>query len=199
MPRIPWWGVASAALAPVVMIGGWTLAATRQPAGFSPTRDTISALAGLGAADRWLMTAAFVATGACHLVTALALRPAALGGRIGLAVGGAATVLLAPFPVPATGSSAAHGPVAGVALTALALWPALSWRRGPGWPWGVRPGPAVAATVALLGLLGWFALQLGGGGGLLGLTERLAVGGEVLWPLTVAVSAAVVRRDQPFG
>jgi hypothetical protein len=204
--RVPWWGLACAVLAPVFLIGGWTVAAARQPAGFSPTRDTISALAGLGATDRWLMTAGFVGTGFCHLGTALALRPAALAGRLGLAVGGAATVALAAFPVPAVGSSTAHGLVAGAALTALALWPAVSWRRGAhrpvqSWPWALSPGPAVAATVGLLALLGWFTAQLTGDGALIGLTERFAVGGQVLWPLVVVLSAVAsqARVADPSG
>src|SRR5258706_7467233 len=63
MSRVPGWGVLSAGLAPVFLIGGFTVAAAVQPPGFSSVRDTISALAGLGAAHRWLMTAAFVGTG----------------------------------------------------------------------------------------------------------------------------------------
>ena len=46
MRRITW---VSASLAPVAFIGGWTLAATRQPAAYDATRDTISALAAHGA------------------------------------------------------------------------------------------------------------------------------------------------------
>ena len=42
MRKITW---ASATAAPVALIGGWTLAATRQPEAYDATRDTISALA----------------------------------------------------------------------------------------------------------------------------------------------------------
>ena len=73
MIRVPWWGVVSASLAPVFLIGGWTLAASLQPAGYSAVRDTIRALAGLGARDRWVMTAGLVGLGVCHVVTSLAL------------------------------------------------------------------------------------------------------------------------------
>jgi hypothetical protein len=90
----------SAALAPVFLIGGWTVAAGRQPTGYSPARETTSALAGLGATDRWVMTIGLAALGICHLVTALGLRPAAGTGRLLLATGGVATVLVAVFPVP---------------------------------------------------------------------------------------------------
>ena len=47
-----------------------------QPPGYSPMRDTISALAALGARDRWLMTSALAGLGTSHIITALGLRPA---------------------------------------------------------------------------------------------------------------------------
>jgi hypothetical protein len=46
---VPWWGVVSAAAAPVLLVGGWTLAAGLQPGSFDPVADTISALAAVGA------------------------------------------------------------------------------------------------------------------------------------------------------
>jgi hypothetical membrane protein len=189
--RVPWWGVASAVLAPVFLISGWTVAAALQPAGYSPARDPISSLAGLGATDRWVMTAGFVGTGLSHLVTALALRPAALAGRLVLATGGAATVMLAAFPVPAVGFSTPHRLIATAAFAALAVWPALAWRRGLAVPWALRPGPAGTATVFMVALLGWFGAQFGGDAGLAGLAERLAAGAQALWPLVVVVSATI--------
>ena len=76
MRPIPWWALASAGAAPVLLVGGWTLADALQPPGYDPVRDTISALAALGATDRWVMTSALAGLGACHVVTALGLRPA---------------------------------------------------------------------------------------------------------------------------
>src|SRR5262245_28691786 len=108
MRRVPWWAVVSAGLAPVFLIGGWTLAARLQPRGYNSLRDTISALAGLGATDRWVMTAGLAGLGICHLVTSLGLRPAASTGRVALAVGGVATILVAAFPLPRIGTSEAH-------------------------------------------------------------------------------------------
>jgi hypothetical protein len=64
-----WWALLSSTAAPVLLIGGWTLAATRQPAGFDSTRDTISALAALDARDRWIMTVALAGVGVAHLAT----------------------------------------------------------------------------------------------------------------------------------
>ncbi len=127
-PRFPV-AVWSSAAAPVLLIGGWTLAAGRQPGGFDSTVGTISALAAENATDRWLMTAALIGVGLCHVVTAFGLSPAALPGRIVLALGGVATALVAAFPLPAAGDAPAHAITATLAFLTLAVWPAFAWRR----------------------------------------------------------------------
>jgi len=48
---IPWWAVAAASAAPVLLIGGSFVATAMQPASYNPVRDTISELAGQGATD----------------------------------------------------------------------------------------------------------------------------------------------------
>ena len=48
-PAVRGWAIASAALSPVVMIGGWLVAEALQPPSYSPVRSSISGLAGLGA------------------------------------------------------------------------------------------------------------------------------------------------------
>jgi len=171
-----------------MLIGGWTLGAARQPVGFDSVRDTISALAASGASDRWIMTTGLAGLGVCHVVTALGLRPAALSGRLLLATGGVATFLVAVFPQPAGGSSPVHVLAAAAAFGALSVWPALAWRRG--WRGLLRPAVSIGAAVALLGLLGWFTAEVyGGGGDLVGLTERLLAGSQALWPLAVVLVA----------
>ena len=78
---VPWWGVISSVAAPVLMVSGWTVAAGLQPRSFDPVAQPVSALAALGAADRWVMTLTFVVVGACDVVTGLALRrPGRRGG-----------------------------------------------------------------------------------------------------------------------
>ena len=109
---------------------GLTLAQSRQPPGYDATRDTISALASYGAADRWVMTSALVGLGVCHVITATGLRPARLSGRMVLGGGGLATVMVAVFAQPAHGNSRAHTAAAAIALTALAIWPLFAARRG---------------------------------------------------------------------
>jgi hypothetical membrane protein len=181
------WVLVSAAAAPVALIGGWTLAQTRQPAGFDPVTDTISALAARGAEDRWIMTVGLFVLGVCHEVTAAGLTEAAPAGRILLAIGGAATILVAASPQPA----ASHIPAAAVSFVALALWPAFS---------GVpdrRTG--IMATAVMLVLLGWLGAELRDGNQL-GLSERLLAGFQALWPLfVVLVIVRSRRRVQPDG
>jgi hypothetical membrane protein len=185
----PRWGLLSSGAAPVLLVGGWTVAAGVQPDGFDAARDTISALAGRGAGSRWVMTAALIGVGTCHVTTAAALRGAATAGRVVLASGGVATVGLALAPLPSGGGgSAVHTVAAGIAFAALAAWPALSWRRGSV-PAALRPAAALAATATLAGLVGWFALELTTDGRHLGLAERAAAGAQAVWPLVAVVAS----------
>jgi hypothetical membrane protein len=133
--------------------------------------DTISALAARGATDRWIMTLAFVALGACHVVTGAALR------RPVLVIGGLATALLAVAPQPAHGSSSAHEVIAAVALIALAIWPIQDGRVG-----------RIAALV-LAALLVVFAISLHAAVGT-GAWERVLTVSQALWPIVA------VRRSQ---
>ena len=66
-----------AAAAPVLLVTGWTVAAGLQPRSFDPIAGAVSALAAVGAADRWVMSLAFADAGAFGVITGLALRPAA--------------------------------------------------------------------------------------------------------------------------
>ena len=192
--RVPWWGLVSAAAAPVLLIGGWTVAARRQPDGFDSTSNTISALAALGAQDRWLMTSALAGLGACHIVTALALRPYPRPGRLVLAAGGVATLLVAAFPLPeGDDGSVPHTVVAGIAFVSLSAWPALAWRRGARRPAPMRPAVAFSAATVLLGLLGWFGAELATDGDRVGLAERVTAGAQAIWPLAVVLASR--RRD----
>jgi hypothetical protein len=185
MRTVPRWAVLSAASAPVLLIGGWELAAAHQPGGFDPVTRTISALAARDATDRWIMTTSLAGVGICHLVTALGLRSAALPGRLLLAAGGAATVLVAALPQPVDGDSPAHVAAASVAFSALSLWPAGAWRPG------AAPGRGVWRTAAagLLGLLGWFGAEFFGDGPRIGLSERVLAGAQSLWPLAAVLLA----------
>jgi hypothetical membrane protein len=184
--RIPGWAVVSAATGPVLLIGGWTLAQARQPASYDPVRDTISALAAQGATDRWVMTSALAGLGACYMVTAAGFAPARRAGRAVLFGGGVATLLVAAFPQPAHGNSIPHTVAATLAFTSLGVWPAFAGRRSTRAPLLTLPVSALA-TVALLGLVVWFAAEIHGGQR--GLAERAASGAQALWPLAVVLTS----------
>jgi Protein of unknown function (DUF998) len=197
---LPWWTRCSAFTAPVLLIGSWTVAAARQPSGYDPVAQTISALAAVGAGDRWIMTLGLAGVGVCHLLTGLGLRPAAPVGRLVLAGGGVMTIAVAAYPLPGDGrSSTAHGVAAGAAFAALAIWPALAW-RGRVDPIGVlRRSVALGASGMLLGLVGWFVVELVAGVRV-GLAERVAAGAQSMWPLVVVLFAGVDlgRRRGPW-
>ncbi|MDQ2748778.1 MAG: DUF998 domain-containing protein [Actinomycetota bacterium] len=178
-------------MAPAALIGGWTWAADRQPGDFSPVHETISALAARGATDRWIMTTGLAALGACHVVTALGLRPARRAGRLLLAAGGVATMVVAAAPQPEHGSSALHLAAAGAGFVTLSLWPVFATTStttatGLPVPPVLRRRTGVAVSAVLLALLGWLAVEIGGGD-LLGLSERLLAGAQSLWPLVVVL------------
>jgi hypothetical membrane protein len=190
---VPWWGLLSATTAPVLLIGGWTVAAAHQRGRFDPVVESISALAARGATDRWIMTAALTGLGVCHLVTALALRPAATAGRLVFAGGGVATLFVAAYPLPADLSgSTPHAVAAGTAFLTLAAWPALATRRSARTPAVLRPATALSAAAVLLGLVAWFGASLATDGGRVGLSERVAAGAQAVWPL---VTVAIARRE----
>jgi hypothetical membrane protein len=187
--RVPWWAVASAGAAPVLLGGGLALAQWRQPPHYDPVRDTISALAALGATDRWIMTSALAGLGACHMATAFGLRPVPRSGRVVLGIGGVATVLVAAFPQPVAGNSVAHTVAATAAFSALALWPLFATDRHSG-PL-LRRSSSVTASAVLVALVVAFAAEVHGSHR--GLAERAAAGAQALWPLAVVLTT---RRAQ---
>jgi hypothetical membrane protein len=202
---VRWWGVVSSAMAPVLLIGGWTVAAALQPRPFNAVASTISSLAAVGAADRWVMTLALLAVGACDVVTGLALRPAAMPGRLILIAGGMAGVLVAANPEPASGGSPQHAFWATGGFLALAVWPVGARRRGPLVPFGLRPAVAAVATGVLFGLLAWFGAELIMRGTQIGLAERVLTGAQAAWPLAVVLTClggsswARLARISPTG
>ena len=186
---VPWWGVLSAAGAPVLLMGGWTVAAALQPGSFSQVADTISALAAYGAADRWVMTAALSGVGACYVVTALALWPAAAAGRLfpggwrcgdGAGRGEPGDCLAGRLAAAhALGSSWIHCP---------GRLAAAGRRRGLSAAALLRPAACAGASAVLFALLVWFGVELSTGGGRIGLAERMLAGAQALWPLAVTLA-----------
>ena len=202
MRAVPWWGVVSSAAAPVLLVGGWTVAGGVQPRPVNAGADTVSALAAEGATDRWVMTLAFRVVGACYVMTGLALRPAASPGRLILLAGGIAGMLVAASPEPAGGGGSLHGFWAVVGFAALAAWPVGARRRGRSVPWALRPAVSACAAGVLLALVVWFGAELFMGGGQAGLAERILGGAQAVWPLAVVLSCNWGQsraRTQPTG
>lgn len=217
MPPVPWWAVLSAVALPVLLIIGWTTAALRQPPGYDPLADTVSALSSYGMIDMVILMSCLAGLGLAHLITAIGLRPVHRIGRIVYGIGGAATILVAAIPKVDSHTPQAHGLAAVVGFVGLAAWPAAAvlpdLRRAfrarsrarnraapatppPDRPWVLRPtvGIVVALTMLALGL--WLALQLPDGG-LAGLAERMTAGAEVIWPLVVVLTLFRRSRRHP--
>jgi hypothetical membrane protein len=171
----------------VCLIGGWTIAAMLQPPRFNQVTDTLSALAALGATDRWFMTLVFLVVGVCDAVTGVALQPAAPVGRLILIAGGVAGTLVAQNPEHA-GGSVIHAVWAAVGLAALAAWPAAAWRRDPSAPWGLRQAACFGAVAVLFLLVAWFVAELVTGARQVGLAERVLGAAQAAWPLIVVLS-----------
>ena len=191
MPLIPWWALLSSGFSPVLLIGGWSLAAALQPAGYDPMVQSISSLAAHGAADQWLMTGALFLLGACNIATAFGLRAAALPGRITLALGGLAAILVALSPEPDGGTSVRHLTATGVGFTALALWPALAATGNPV-TWALKPRVGYVASALMASCAAWFLVELHGHGAA-GLVERILTGVQAVWPLIVVAACLAAR------
>lgn len=183
-------GIVSSAVAPVALIGGFTVAALAYPGGFDSAHGTISALAALGSPVRMVMTTALLVTGVCHLVTAWSLRGLRRTARVLLATGGAATVAVAAFPLGVDGRSAAHAAAATIAFLALSLWPAWIRARTGELPPLLRPGVTRGAALVLSVMsLAFFVLVADDATSLpLGTLERVLAGAQALVPLAVVLA-----------
>jgi hypothetical protein len=193
MVRMPWWGVVSSVLAPVLLIGGWTAAADLQPVPFDPISRSISALAAQGMPYRWLITFALLGVGACHVATGLAMRPAAEAGRIMLIFGGVSGMLIAANPQHNHGGSLPHVVFSLAGVVLMTLWPVAAMRQEPDAPAALRPSAAWGYGLFTLGLLLWFTAELFHGSEL-GLAERAVTADQTLWPLVAVLSVLAARR-----
>jgi hypothetical membrane protein len=186
--------MASSAAAPLLLVGGWTVAARLQPPSFDPVSHTVSELMAVNAVDSWVMTTALLAAGICYTVTAVALWPAALAGRLILVAGAAAGMMVAVNPEPAKGGgSFSHSIWASLGFVGLAAWPTGAWRRDPSVPWVLRPMACFAAVAVQIALLAWFVAEVVLRAGQAGLAERVAAVAQALCPLVVMLSCRLSR------
>ncbi|MEU3487898.1 DUF998 domain-containing protein [Streptomyces massasporeus] len=187
MRSVPPWVLVSSGCAPVFLIMGWLVAASIEGRPYDPAAQTISVLAAPGHSGSWVMTAAFVALGFCHLLTAWGLRPAATAGRMALAAGGVSALVVAVVPAPSSGGSLSHGSVVAVGFAVLAAWPVLAARAGTAVPWALRPFPSLGATVVMAVGAAWFLVELHLHG-VAGMAERAVTTLQSVWPFVVVLS-----------
>lgn len=166
---------------------GWLVAASIEGHPYDPAAQTISVLAAPGHRGSWVMTAAFVALGFCHLLTAWGLRPAATAGRMALAAGGVSALAVAVVPASSSGGSLSHGSVAAVGFAVLAAWPVLAARAGTAVPWALRPFPSLGATAVMAVGAAWFLVELHLHG-VAGVAERAVTTLQSVWPFVVVLS-----------
>jgi hypothetical protein len=105
---VPRWAVICAALSPVLLTAAYLVAGMLQPSSYNPIRQTISAMAGYTATDRWIMNAGIILVGACYLLTAAGLTALRASARVLLAIAGLAGIGIAASPESAGGPSPQH-------------------------------------------------------------------------------------------
>jgi hypothetical membrane protein len=196
MRYVPRWVLLSSGCAPVLLIGGWTGAALFEGPAYDPATETISALGAYGADGFWVMTTAFLALGACHLLTAWGLRAAATAGRLALGGGGLATLAVALLPAPSSGGSLRHGTAVAVGFTLLAVWPVLAVNGGAAAPWALRLAPSIGVTVLMAAGGAWFLIEMHRDGSA-GVAERVVTFVQSVWPFVVAASC--LQHSQARG
>lgn len=186
--------LAPALAAPVVLVVGALVAQAVQPPGaYDPIGQTISTLAGRGAADRWIMGAALAVIGVLYLLVAAGLRGVPALARAILGGGGVAVIVAALAVQPAHGSSTIHMAGTVTAAVAFVLWPVPLVTDRTLDP-ALRRGSA-AAVAGMSGLLAWLCAQAWTDGTWLGVAERALILGQTVWPIVVV--GWPVRRFRP--
>jgi hypothetical membrane protein len=190
-PPIAWWAFACSALIPLILISAWLIAGALQADPYSPTRQTISALAGHGGSHRWIVTLALIAVGPCYFAVAAGLKVLRRPARIALVVSGVASIGIALCPEPAVGTTTEHLICTAIGASSIAVWPALTAQRDSPASTLMSAPVAIAATLVFLAMLGWLVMEAQSGGSSLGLVERLDSSIQIAWPFVVALT---VRR-----
>jgi hypothetical protein len=185
---VPGWAVVTALLAPAVLVGGWLIAGSLQPASYSPMRQTISVLAGQSGTDRWVMTSALLLVGGCQIATGAGLTAVRAPARILLILTGLSTLGIAATPEPAGGPTTRHLAFAVSCVVTTAVWPVLVAGRGAARSWIVSAYGCATVTALFAGLSCWLLIAARDGSGDLGMVERLTSAGQGFFPLVVALA-----------
>ena len=195
--RPGWTTLALAAAAPVVFVLGLLTAQAAQQGLPDPFSQSLSGLAGHAATSRWIMSGTLVLVGVLMVLVAGGLRPRVpTAAWVLLGTGGVMLIVAALSPQPVGGYSAVHMVSAGLSWLASTLWPlglATSPRVAPRLRWS-----SAAATAVLVVLVGWFSAQLLTEGTWYGISQRIVVVAQLVWPVVAAVAlAAPARRETP--
>jgi hypothetical membrane protein len=192
----PWWAVVSAASAPTVLLTCATVARSMRIDSYDPCTQTLSALAVDGRGD-WIMTAGFVVSAGCLIITAVGLRALPALPRTALAIAGCCGLATAALP-ERLGTATAHIAAAGLGFILLAIWPVLTVSPDATMPWPRRARWAISVSALLLGLVIWLCCDAWSGVDV-GLSERAAATAEMLWPLVVVVSVRHLTQRRAHG
>lgn len=190
--RDGWAVLGLAVLAPAVLVAGIVAAQTAWP-GPDAVDESLSALAGLGATSRWIMSGTLALVGVLLVLLAAGLR-----GRVPppawllLGTGGALLAIAGLEPQPVGGYNVVHMSAAGLAWFAFTIWPlglAFSSAVDP----RLRQASAIAVIV-LAALVGWFSIELITTGPWYGISQRVLVLAQAVWPVVVTASIALLPR-----
>jgi hypothetical membrane protein len=192
-PPVAWWVLTCAGLCSTLLTCGWLIAGALEPDTYSPMHQTVSVLAGRAGTHRWIVTTALFAVGVCYIVTATGMTALRRSARIGLVLTGAAGIGIALCPEPVRGNTIQHMACASIGATTIAVWPALTARRGPRAPAIVSVPVATTATAVFMALLAWLFFEAQTDGRV-GLAERVDASIQALWPFVVAVALRPRRR-----
>jgi hypothetical membrane protein len=195
---VPGWAVATALLAPAVLVGGWLIAGALQPTAYSPMSQTISALAGQTGTDRWVMTTALLLVGGCQIATGAGLTAVRLPARILLVLTGLSTVGVAITPEPAGGPTSRHLAFAVSCVVTTAVWPLLVARREAAQSRILGVRGCAAVTALFIGLSCWLLIAARAGAVDLGMVERLTSGAQAMFPLVAALALRQAARGAGY-
>lgn len=160
-----------------------------------PVAQGLCGLAGHSGTDRWVMIAALLVVGGCQITTGAGLTAVRMPARILLILTGLSTLGIAATPEPATGPTSRHLAFAVTCVVTTAVWPVLVARRAPAQSWILGVYGCATVTVIFAGLSCWLLLAARGGGGDLGMVERLTSAVQGLFPLVVALALRQTARS----
>lgn len=190
-----WTTVGLSVLAPLVLLGGLLAAQAAWP-GPDPLDQSLSTLAGLGATSRWIMVSTLGLTGVLLVLVAAGLRARVpTPAWLLLGAGGAMLLVAGLEPQPVGGYNPVHMVAAGLAWLFFSTWPlglAFSSSVEPRLRWA-----SGIAVVVLAVLVGWFTVELVTDGPWYGLSQRVVVLAQAVWPIVVTAATGLTPRVAP--